>query len=401
MGPRRRERPHQLRRPGRRVRDASASSTASRSRRSTPNLTAGVDLTRARRLRENVGHRLHGRHRRAARSTSTRDAAARLLARTEPGRPRRTPTSSGRGSNGLDITRPAARHVDHRLRRRHVRATRRRCTRRRSSTSREHVKPVRDGVRRAPYASAGGSTSEPRPEMRARARAASTGTSRRRDVRSTGSSSGCDAATLCRPRSSSSSPATTTTPSASSTRASTSCGRARTGTQLREVESGFRYTPTTCFETFPFPRPTDEQREAIAAAARAPRPSSATAGSTRPASTPPSSRSAPSPTSTTQRPTWLANAHADLDAAVLAAYGWPPDLADEDLLARLLALNLERAVSFVSAAGKYRLYIDEVGNHDLNVADRDPSDLARYLSLTGVIVDSSTFGRPSVPRWRG
>ncbi|HSW42281.1 MAG TPA: DNA methyltransferase, partial [Patescibacteria group bacterium] len=41
-----------------------------------------------------------------------------------------------------------------------------------------------------------------------------------------------------------------------------------TGTQLREVESGFRYTPTTCFETFPFPRPTDEQREAIASAAR-------------------------------------------------------------------------------------------------------------------------------------
>jgi hypothetical protein len=41
-----------------------------------------------------------------------------------------------------------------------------------------------------------------------------------------------------------------------------------TGTQVREVESGFRYTPTTCFETFPFPRPTAEQREAIAASAR-------------------------------------------------------------------------------------------------------------------------------------
>jgi hypothetical protein len=35
-----------------------------------------------------------------------------------------------------------------------------------------------------------------------------------------------------------------------------------TGTQLREVESGFRYTPTTCFETFPFPHPTDDQGEA-------------------------------------------------------------------------------------------------------------------------------------------
>jgi hypothetical protein len=29
---------------------------------------------------------------------------------------------------------------------------------------------------------------------------------------------------------------------------------------------------------------------------------------------------------------------------VSAAYGWPADLADDDLLARLLALNLERAV---------------------------------------------------------
>ena len=39
----------------------------------------------------------------------------------------------------------------------------------------------------------------------------------------------------------------------------------RMGTQL---ETRPRYTSTTCFETFPFPRPTDEQREAIAAAAR-------------------------------------------------------------------------------------------------------------------------------------
>ena len=39
-------------------------------------------------------------------------------------------------------------------------------------------------------------------------------------------------------------------------------------TQLRERESGFRYTPSTCFETFPFPEPTDAQRAAIAAAAK-------------------------------------------------------------------------------------------------------------------------------------
>ena len=40
------------------------------------------------------------------------------------------------------------------------------------------------------------------------------------------------------------------------------------GSQLRESESGGTYTPTTCFQTFPFPRPTDAQQEAIAEAAR-------------------------------------------------------------------------------------------------------------------------------------
>jgi len=39
---------------------------------------------------------------------------------------------------------------------------------------------------------------------------------------------------------------------------------------------------------------------------------------------------------------WLDNLHAALDAAVAAAYGWPADITDEDALARLLALNMER-----------------------------------------------------------
>lgn len=42
-----------------------------------------------------------------------------------------------------------------------------------------------------------------------------------------------------------------------------------------------------------------------------------------------------------ERPAWLA--HAKLDATVAAAYGWPADLSDEEILQRLLALNLERA----------------------------------------------------------
>ncbi len=44
-----------------------------------------------------------------------------------------------------------------------------------------------------------------------------------------------------------------------------------------------------------------------------------------------------------QRPRWLADAHDALDRAVAVAYGWPEDIATEDALARLLALNLERA----------------------------------------------------------
>jgi hypothetical protein len=44
-----------------------------------------------------------------------------------------------------------------------------------------------------------------------------------------------------------------------------------------------------------------------------------------------------------ERPTWLDLAHRKLDDAVFAAYGWEPTLSDEDILARLLALNRERA----------------------------------------------------------
>jgi hypothetical protein len=46
------------------------------------------------------------------------------------------------------------------------------------------------------------------------------------------------------------------------------------------------------------------------------------------------------------RPAWLAAAHAQLDAAVAAAYGWgdyTADMPDDEILRRLLALNLQRA----------------------------------------------------------
>ena len=46
-----------------------------------------------------------------------------------------------------------------------------------------------------------------------------------------------------------------------------------------------------------------------------------------------------------ERPAWLANAHRDLDAAVAAAYGWPADIAGDEALARLFALNQARAAA--------------------------------------------------------
>jgi len=110
------------------------------------------------------------------------------------------------------------------------------------------------------------------------------------------------------------------------------------GTQL---ETRPRYTPTTCFETFPFPRPTDQQREAIAAAAQR-------LVELRDGWLNPSGLAEPELAKRTltnlynQRPTWLANAHDDLDRAVLAAYGWPPDAGDDVILEQLLELNLSR-----------------------------------------------------------
>ena len=44
-----------------------------------------------------------------------------------------------------------------------------------------------------------------------------------------------------------------------------------------------------------------------------------------------------------EMPAWLRDAHAALDRAVLDAYRWPGDITDDELLRRLLELNLERA----------------------------------------------------------
>jgi hypothetical protein len=113
------------------------------------------------------------------------------------------------------------------------------------------------------------------------------------------------------------------------------------GTQL---ETRPRYTPNPAFETFPFPRPTDAQRDAIAEAARDL--DRLRTGWLNPAGLSDADLAKRTLTNLyNARPTWLAHAHERLDAAVLAAYGWPSDLSVEDMLARLLALNLTRAAS--------------------------------------------------------
>lgn len=120
------------------------------------------------------------------------------------------------------------------------------------------------------------------------------------------------------------------------------------GTQLREAESGFRYSQTMTFETFPFPWPPgkepegNSQVEAIAQAARE------LVQKRDNWLNPPSASEEELKKRTltnlyNQRPSWLALAHEKLDRAVFDAYGWPYDLSDEEILARLLALNLERA----------------------------------------------------------
>ena len=43
-----------------------------------------------------------------------------------------------------------------------------------------------------------------------------------------------------------------------------------------------------------------------------------------------------------ERRTWLRLAHQKLDAAVFAAYDWPENLSDDEILEKLLALNLQR-----------------------------------------------------------
>ena len=131
-----------------------------------------------------------------------------------------------------------------------------------------------------------------------------------------------------------------------------------------------RYTPSTTFETFPFPGgltpnvlatsyAADPRATAIAAAARRlvelrarwlnppewvewvdePVPGYPKRPVPRDEDAAKALRKRTLTNLYNARPQWLADAHDALDAAVAAAYGWPADIADEDALRELLALN--------------------------------------------------------------
>ena len=121
------------------------------------------------------------------------------------------------------------------------------------------------------------------------------------------------------------------------------------------VGNDITYNIESCFDTFPFPWPpgtehteeADPRVKAIADAARE-------LVRLRDAWLNPPDidpRDLPKRTLTNlynQRPEWLSNAHQALDGAVFAAYGWPSNLSKEEILARLLALNHERAAAQLS-----------------------------------------------------
>lgn len=140
------------------------------------------------------------------------------------------------------------------------------------------------------------------------------------------------------------------------------------------LEDRPRYTPTTTFQTFPFPNgltpniPADEYADnplsiAIANAARRlvelrnrwlnplewvkwmdePVPGYPKRPVPRDESSAEKLKKRTLTDLYNSRPQWLADAHANLDTAVANAYGWPADISDDDMLRRLLELNLARA----------------------------------------------------------
>ncbi|MGA2222067.1 MAG: DNA methyltransferase [Verrucomicrobiia bacterium] len=166
--------------------------------------------------------------------------------------------------------------------------------------------------------------------------------------------------------------------------------------QGTRLETRPRYTPTTCFETFPLPQPTPAQEAAITTAAKELNdmrerwlnppewtvehvlefpgsvdgpwsryvvPQSPVTSHQSPITNVRYPRLEPKDADCAaklkkrtltnlynERPTWLDLAHKKLDQAVAAAYGFPADLTDDQILERLLKLNLDRAAEEAKTA---------------------------------------------------
>ena len=115
-----------------------------------------------------------------------------------------------------------------------------------------------------------------------------------------------------------------------------------TGSQHTSVP---RYTHTTCFETFPFPNPSDTSRNRVRDAVKNVLACRDEWLDKRALQDPDGTLGSGLAALYGENPPGLRESHAALDAAVFAAYGWDEDPATmpEDLiLARLLELNLAR-----------------------------------------------------------
>jgi type II restriction/modification system DNA methylase subunit YeeA len=203
-----------------------------------------------------------------------------------------------------------------------------------------------------------------------------------------------------------------------------------------------RYTPTTTFESFPFPecarpsrpttgRETDQRAQLISAAAKSLdtlrenwlNPSEMVNAISEPSRQYPD-RIVARPGSEADlrkrtltnlynlRPPWLENAHLELDRVVARAYDWndySPSMPDDEIISRLLKLNLERAPDlFSSGSGLKNVSTlsardgPEVPNAELKTHGASVAALQRRLAVVCTLVnrlaDEPHFGRTKMAK---
>ncbi len=149
------------------------------------------------------------------------------------------------------------------------------------------------------------------------------------------------------------------------------------------LENRPRYNKTVCFDPFPFPDGTDDQRTRIRAYGEELDAHRKRQQALHPELTLTNMYNVVAklrtgePLSIKERVTHeqglcsvLKQIHDDLDAAVFEAYGWPNNLTDEEILERLVALNKERAAE--EAKGLVRWLRPEFQNPETPKAPEKP-----------------------------